>query len=175
METAAAETTTYSVLIQNIAFYTVATVGILSAIGMLTIRNLMHSAFLLVLTFLSVASTFFLLNADFLGVAQIIVYATAVMIMVIFGLMLTNKPAAPLPNYGVLYRYIGLAIAVGLFSYSARLAMMAPWLTTDPIAVDTPLMIGKAFFNEFLLPFEVAGILLLTALIGALTVARKEA
>jgi NAD(P)H-quinone oxidoreductase subunit 6 len=175
METAAAHTTTFAVLLQNLAFYTLATLSVISAAGMLLVRNLIHSAYLLVLTFLCVAGTYFLLNADFLGVAQILIYASAVAIMMIFGLMLTNKPAAPLATYGLLFRYIAMAIGIGIFSYACRLAMMAPWALTEPVLINTPVVIGKAFFNEFLLPFEVAAILLLMALVGALSVARKEA
>ncbi|MBC7543498.1 MAG: NADH-quinone oxidoreductase subunit J [Candidatus Sericytochromatia bacterium] len=175
METAAAHTTTYAVLLQNLAFYTLASFSVLSAAGMLLVRNLIHSAYLLVLTFLSVAGTFFLLNAEFLGVAQILIYASAVAIMMIFGLMLTNKPAAPMPNHGILFRYIAMAIGIGIFSYACRLALIAPWVTSTPVLVDTPVVIGRAFFNEFLLPFEVAAVLLLMALVGALSVARKEA
>jgi NAD(P)H-quinone oxidoreductase subunit 6 len=166
---------TYSSLLQVIAFYTLAAIGLLSGAGMLLVRNLMHSAYLLVLTFLAVAGTFFLLNADFLGVAQIIIYAAAVAIMVIFGLMLTNKPADPLPNYSVTYRYVALALGVGLFGYACRLAAMAPWMQGTVAPTGSPVAIGQAFFNEFLLPFEAAAVLLLAALVGALTVARKEA
>jgi NADH:ubiquinone oxidoreductase subunit 6 (subunit J) len=166
---------TYSSLLQVIAFYTLTTLGLVSGAGMLLVRNLMHSAYLLVLTFLTVAGTFFLLNADFLGVAQIIIYAAAVAIMVIFGLMLTNKPAAPLATYSVMYRYVALALGVGLFGYACRLATMAPWMQREVAVLGSPVAIGQAFFSEFLVPFEVAAVLLLAALIGALTVARKEA
>lgn len=174
MEHTVANATTFSVILQNIAFYTLATMGTLSALGMLLVRNLIHSAYLLVLTFLSVAGTYFLLNADFLGVAQIIVYASAVAIMMIFGLMLTNKPAAPLPNYSLFFRYAGMAIAIGLFAYTCRLASVAPWMQVEPVQVNSAVVIGKAFFSTFLLPFEVAAVLLLMALVGALSVARKE-
>jgi NADH-quinone oxidoreductase subunit J len=161
--------------LQVIAFYTLAALGLLSGAGMLMVRNLMHGAYLLVLTFLSVAGTFFLLNADFLGVAQILIYGAAVAIMVIFGLMLTNKPAEALPTYSVIYRYVALALGVSLFGYACRLATMAPWMQGELAPPGSPVSIGHAFFNQYLLPFEVAAVLLLTALVGALTVARKEA
>lgn len=166
---------TYSSLLQVIAFYTLAALALLSGAGMLLVRNLMHGAYLLVLTFLAVAGTFFLLDATFLGVAQILVYGAAVAIMVIFGLMLTNKPADPLPTYSVIYRYVALALGVSLFGYACRLATMAPWMQGVAITSETPTAIGRAFFSQFLLPFEVAAVLLLTALVGALTLARKEA
>ena len=166
---------TASILLQNIAFYTIAALGLLSAAGMLLVRNLIHSAYLLVLTFVCVAATFFLLNAEFLAVAQLMIYATAVAIMVIFGLMLTHRPAAPMASHSVLFRYVSLAIAVALYSYAVRLALVAPWRTVEMPPADATALIGKAFFSTYLLPFEIAAILLLGALIGALTMARKEA
>lgn len=167
----------------QLAFNTFSALTLLGALAVLLTRNVLYAAFFLLLTLLGVAGLFVLASADFLAIAQIMIYVGGVLVLVIFGVMLTHKPE-PLgdtnsqrPNRiaslnrggGSLAWGIALVVAgslfVALYSLLARinfsiLARPVGWKST----VTT---VGKQLMTEYVVPFEVAGILLLAALVGA--------
>lgn len=174
---------------RDLAFYSIAAIIVASAIGVVAIPNLVYSGFLLVLTFVSVAGIYLLLNADFLAAAQILINGGAVTIMLIFAIMLTNKntDTANVPYSGT-YRYVAFVfIGLGLFlvlflrttgitfNRSQPFISQLPvnWPINQPVSINTTEKIGQMFFDQYLIPFEIASIVLLMALIGAIVLALR--
>lgn len=179
---------------KDLAFYFLSIVMVASAIGVVTVPNLMHSGFLLVLTFVSTAGIYALINADFLAAAQILINGGAVTIMMMFAVMLTNseKDSSKTP-YSLEYRFTAFVLsAFGLFLIlilrivgvnmnlwgimSGKFLSFAPsvWSIKEPVSISTTPQIGLMFFDKYLVPFEVASVLLLMSLIGAIVLALKE-
>jgi NADH-quinone oxidoreductase subunit J len=162
---------------QEYAFAVIAAVGSISAIAVVTARNVVHAALYLVVALLSVGATFLLLGAEFAGWVQILIYVGAIVILFLFGLMLTKAPIGreTLDNQ---QRLVALLVAVGVLAGLIFLLNGAfDW--NDPggkIAVketDT-FAVGTSLFRSYVLPFEAISFLLLAALIGAVVLARKD-
>lgn len=168
-----------------VVFYVVAIALLASAFGVIWIKNTVHAAFSLVAAFGAVAALYLLLNADFVAMAQLLVYAGAVVIMLLFALMLTQRRetvylSGPAENRSFL---AGL-VAILLFVAFVRVLAMSPWGSGGPSrsvlgpllaqAGGTTPIIGREFFSTFLLPFEVASVLLLMALVAAIVLARRD-
>lgn len=136
-----------------------------------TARNLIHAALCMALCFFGVAGLFILLEAPFLAVVSILIGAGGISVLIIFAIMLTRGAGmadAPLTNRWP------LAVAICLLFFGLLTAMLirVPWPNTaSPITQDTVASLGSALLNQYLLPFEVASVLLLAALIGAAFIA----
>jgi len=159
------------------AFVAVATIGSIAAVAVVTARNVVHAALYLVVTLAAVGITFLLLGAEFVGWVQILIYVGAIVILFLFGLMLTKAPIGrdTLDNQ---QRLVALLVAVGILAGLIFLLNGAfEW--NDPggkIAVshtDT-FAVGTSLFRSYVLPFEAISFLLLAALIGAVVLARKD-
>jgi NADH-quinone oxidoreductase subunit J len=152
-----------------------------AAVGMLFQRNAVHAALLLVVNLLSVAVLFLTLSAEFLFVAQIIVYAGAIVILFLFVIMLLgvdreeviSEPRRFQTRQGVLGGLAAIMLVAALFGTlgGARLLQSLP---ATPSGFGTAQSIGTALFSTYLLPFEVTGLLLLVATIGILMLAKRE-
>ena len=137
-----------------------------------------HSAFLLAGVFISIAGLYILLNADFVAAAQILVYVGAVNVLILFAIMLVNKqedyPVLP----GRTIRKIATAgVCFGLFALLGTMVLATPWSfdSTSPAVIDnTIIALGEHFFSDYLLPFELASVLLLMAMVGAIILARRD-
>ncbi|WP_299485762.1 NADH-quinone oxidoreductase subunit J [Acaryochloris sp. IP29b_bin.137] len=148
-----------------------------AALGVVLFENIVYSAFTLGAVFISIAGLYILLNADFVSAAQILIYVGAVNVLILFAIMLVNKREAfkPLPRRWI--RKVSTAfVALALFTLLATMVLQTNWavdLSLSPPAssVET---IGIHFFTDYLLPFELASILLLMALVGAVVLARRE-
>jgi NADH-quinone oxidoreductase subunit J len=160
---------------QEYAFAVIAAVGSISAIAVVTARNVVHAALYLVVALLSVGATFLLLGAEFAGWVQILIYVGAIVILFLFGLMLTKAPIGrdTLDNA---HRWVGLLVAAGVFAGLV-------FLIQDAFPLDAPQFevfrattgaVGESMFRDFVLPFEAISFLLLAALIGAIVLARKD-
>jgi NAD(P)H-quinone oxidoreductase subunit 6 len=161
--------------ITTVVFYLLATITVGSALGVAFGNNIVYSAFALMGTFLGVAATFVLLGADFLGVIQLLVYVGGILVLMLFAVMLTHR----IGDVHVSNRAVGrlpAALIVGFaFGWMVHVARRAVWVVKDPEApAPTTYGIGHAFLDHYALPFEVASIVLLAALIGAIVVSRKE-
>lgn len=148
-----------------------------AALGVVLLNNVVYSAFLLGGTFISVAGLYLLLNADFIATAQVLIYVGAVNVLILFAIMLVNKRQdfVPLPKSWI--RKAATAIVcTGLFALLSTMVLSTPWsISTVAAAGDASIVtIGKHFFSDYLLPFEVASVLLLVALVGAVILARRE-
>jgi NADH-quinone oxidoreductase subunit J len=160
---------------QEYAFAVIAAVGSISAIAVVTARNVVHAALYLVVALLSVGATFLLLGAEFAGWVQILIYVGAIVILFLFGLMLTKAPIGrdTLDNA---HRWVGLLVAAGVFAGLVFLIQGAFPLDDPQFEVfrATTSAVGQSMFRDFVLPFEAISFLLLAALIGAIVLARKD-
>jgi NADH-quinone oxidoreductase subunit J len=156
-------------------FYIFYSLCAISAAGLLFVKNLFKAALLLLVCLLSIAAIYVLMFAEFVAVSQILIYAGGLVVVIIFGIMLTTRMAGvPLKIEtsnifpGVLVAFLMLGI-LGV-SFQTNFQGVVP----RPIADDTIRETGMLLMTSYLLPFEVAGILLLTALIGAAIVATSK-
>jgi NADH-quinone oxidoreductase subunit J len=160
---------------QEYAFAVIAAVGGISAIAVVTARNVVHAALYLVVALLSVGATFLLLGAEFAGWVQILIYVGAIVILFLFGLMLTKAPIGrdTLDNA---HRWVGLLVAAGVFAGLVFLIQDAFPFDAEQFEVfrATTGAVGESMFRDFVLPFEAISFLLLAALIGAIVLARKD-
>ncbi|HIK13700.1 MAG TPA: NADH-quinone oxidoreductase subunit J [Leptolyngbyaceae cyanobacterium M33_DOE_097] len=148
-----------------------------AAIGVVLLSNIVYSAFLLGGVFISMAGLYLLLNADFVATAQVLIYVGAVNVLILFAIMLVNKRQdfAPMPKAWV-RRGATAMVCAGLFALLSTMVLATPWSfsTTVPSSAGAIKAIGRHFFTDFLLPFELASVLLLMALVGAVILARRE-
>ena len=163
-----------------ILFLVVAVIAVVTALGMLFSRNAVYSALYLILNFASVAVLYLQLNAPFIAVAQVTVYAGAIMVLFLFAIMLlgaestgrqTERPwwFQPLPLFlgGVLLAET-VVILISQMSGSFSPAGVVSATFGDPASI------GELLFSRYLLPFEATSILLLVAMIGAIVLTRSE-
>jgi NAD(P)H-quinone oxidoreductase subunit 6 len=163
--------------VQLVSFLVLSAMMIGAALGVVLLDNIVYSAFLLALVFVSIAGQYILLNAGFVAAAQILIYVGAVNVLILFGIMLVNKRQdfTPVKN-AWLGRAATAAVCVGLFALLATMVLATPWAISGavPVGDGAIVEIGKHFFSDYLLPFELASVLLLMALIGAIVLARRD-
>jgi len=168
----------------TVLLYAFALLAVASALGVLLFRNVLYAAFALLLTFLGVAGLYVLAGADLLAVVQIVIYVGGVLVLLIFGIMLTGRGAGTGPVSGTHNRLVALLAAGGAFTLFVLLIfrLNAPalgWVREAEVAGRTVTRstladIGMNLMTTSVLPFEVAGLLLLVALIGAAYIAGKR-
>jgi len=160
--------------IYDIIFYLFAAVTVLSAFFVVTTRNIVRAAFFLLFTFFGVAGLYVLLGADFVAIVQLIVYVGGILILLIFGVMITNKITEVEIKTGTI-NTLPSAIGVGLLTgMIGAVILNTEWLQVNsPMPESTLSALGSILLNEYVLVFELLGILLLVALIGAASMARK--
>ena len=165
---------------ESIFFFVVAAVAVLSSILVVTCKNPINSALSLVMTFFCLATFYVMLDAPFMAVTQVIVYAGAIMVLIIFVIMLLNVKAES-GKRGTHAMISGSII--GLFVLFQTCWFLMKGSMTGAVGVmDKALivktghveLIGKALFTDFLLPFEITSLLLLVAIIGAVILAKKK-
>lgn len=152
-------------------------VAVLSALFVVFSKNPVYSVLNLIVTFFSIGGIYLLLNAQFLAATHIIVYAGAIMVLFLYVIMMLNLNVEAEPNKQTYVKFAAV-IAAGLLMLTLVASMkgaeaVAPTaLVNDNIG--TVELIGKKLFGEFLLPFEISSILLLSAMIGAVYLSKKE-
>jgi NAD(P)H-quinone oxidoreductase subunit 6 len=151
---------------------------IAAALGVVLLENIVYSAFLLGGVFISISGLYLLLNADFVSAAQILIYVGAVNVLILFAIMLVNKREDFAPVAGRwIRRTAAAAVSLGLLGLLGTMVFRTPWpapVKIDLATTSSVIRIGEHFFSDFLLPFELASVLLLMALIGAVVLARRE-
>ena len=166
----------------TLAFMVFATVAVVSAGAVITVRNPVHAALCLVLTFFTVACTWIIAGAEFLGVALVLVYVGAVMVLFLFVVMMLDVDTAPMREGFVRYLPLGLLVALVMLIEMLTLigvkAEFASAFGEDPAAVQglsNTEWIARALFTDYLLPFEVAAVILTIAVVAAvmLTLRRR--
>lgn len=159
-----------------IFFYVFAIVVLGAAAVVVFSRNVVHSAFALLFTLFGVAGIYALLMADFLAVTQLLVYVGGILVLVLFGVMLTTKVFDVQIRTGTFQTVPAVAIAGLLAGILVGIFWSTDW-TLAPAAPEARSMaapLGVQFLTTYLLPFEVASVVLLVALIGAAMIARRE-
>lgn len=158
-------------------FYLVAFLAIFFALMTIFTKNPVHSVLYLVVTFFTLTIHYILLNAQFLAVVNFIVYMGAIMVLFLFVLMLLNLNGDTEPIKSNLAKIMG-AIAgmclIATFLGAFRVLQPSSELVVGNAEIGLVKNLGKVLFNEFLLPFEISSILLLTAMVGAVLLAKKE-
>jgi NADH-quinone oxidoreductase subunit J len=160
--------------IYDLIFYMFAAVTLVSAFFVVTIRNIVYSAFSLLFTFFGVAGIYVLLGADFVAVVQLIVYVGGILILMLFGVMLTNKITNIEIKTGAI-NIVPATIGVALLSGALLAALINSNWKTLPVQAPMPTtaFLGTMLIQDYLLVFELLGIILLIALIGAASMARR--
>jgi NAD(P)H-quinone oxidoreductase subunit 6 len=161
--------------VQLVSFGVLSAMAIGFALGVVWAPNIVYSGFLLGGVFLSMAGLYLLLNADFVAAAQVLIYVGAVNVLILFAIMLVNRRYnfAPL-KLGWLRNGVTAAVCLGLFAFLTAMALNTPWQLEPIQPTSSALVMGGHFFSDYLLPFELASVLLLMALIGAIVLARRE-
>ena len=159
----------------SLIFYLLATLLVIASLMVVFLRNVVHCAMALVAALLLIAVLFVTLQAPMLGVLQVMVYAGAIMVLFLFVIMLLN-PAALEQQRGLWW---GFGTLLALMLSGVLVPMLAiNDLPPDLVAVTelfgSPEMLAKSLFNDYVLPFEIASVLLLVAIIGAVVLAKRE-
>jgi len=160
---------------QNVAFAIMAITMVASALRMVTTRNVVHAALYLVIVLAGVAGIFILLGAEFLGVTQIMVYIGAIVVLFLFGIMLTKGSFGD--DDGVTGERRLMAGLVGLLVFGVMAAALVESFADAELSRSDPSTtadIADSIFGYYIVPFEAVSVLLLAALIGAIVVARKD-
>lgn len=155
-------------------FWTFATLTVASAAAVVLSRTLIYSAFALLVTFFGVAGLYVLLGADFLAATQLLVYVGGILVLLLFGVMLTHKIYDLDLRSGSTQLGSGLIVAAGLFVILTALVVRTEWPAGERALEPTTSRIGRLFLGEYLLPFEAASVLLLVALMGAAMIVRRK-
>ncbi len=161
-----------------ILFFTLAIVAVASALGMLLSKNAVYSALFLILNFATVAVFYLLLDAPFIAMSQVTVYAGAIMVLFLFVIMLLG--AERLGGKPVIQwqRPVAILLAVVLLAEAAYLVLFRTGGFQPAAQVEaafgSPQLVGSVLFNQYLLPFEVTSILLLVAIVGAVVLSKRD-
>lgn len=160
--------------IYDIIFYLFAVLTIVSAFFVVTMRNIVYSAFFLLFTFFGIAGLYVLLAADFIAIVQLVVYVGGILILLLFGVMLTNKITNVQIKSGTI-QILPAAIGVGLLAGILIASMInGRWKVFQSGIPDTTAYnIGTILIQDYVVVFELLGVLLLVALIGAASMARR--
>jgi NADH-quinone oxidoreductase subunit J len=166
---------------QALAFYTLAACILGFGVLVITAKNTVHSIMFLVVNFLFIAGLYVTLGAQFLAVIQVIVYAGGIVVLYLFVVMLVNLKRPPEAHkdrrrrgrLGLIFSLVVLVelVAIGAYKFVSPAAALAP---AKPMGPDNVAQIGMLLYTDYLVPFELASILLLVAMIGAIVLARRE-
>jgi NADH-quinone oxidoreductase subunit J len=162
--------------IHEILFWFLTAMAIGCALGVILSRNPVTSVLFLIATFFAISGHYILLNAQFLGIVNIIVYAGAIMVLFLFVIMLMNLNADTEPQKNRLVQMAGVVSGGILFLVIIAALRTASVNVLDTAATDIGLIknLGKVLFTQYVLPFEISSVLFLSAMIGAVVIGKKE-
>ncbi|HFJ9449846.1 TPA: NADH-quinone oxidoreductase subunit J [Bacillus tropicus] len=161
-----------------IAFFILSLSAIIGGVLMLNLTKVMHMMLALVLTFLSIAGLYFLLSAEFIGVAQILLYSGAITIIMIFGIMLTkhnaeNESRLTLRKWIIFFAVVAFG-AVMYFAVNNIDFANESTQGSLPLHEKNTLQIGTLLYSKYIIPFELTSVILLVALVGAIILGKKD-
>jgi NADH-quinone oxidoreductase subunit J len=167
-------------MVGTVIFIALAVVALIAAMGMLLSDNAIYSALFLIVNFATIAVLYLLLNAPFLAMVQVTVYAGAIMVLFLFVIMLLGAERVPIASrlrwqvpLAILLVFVLMA-ATAYTLASGHVIVGPPELGRAAEAFGSPAQVGEVLFNEYLFPFELTSILLLVAMIGAVVLTRDE-
>lgn len=157
-----------------VLFYIISLIVLVSAVYVIFSTNIIHSALYLVLTFIGVACVFILLSADFLAVAQILIYVGAISVLLVFSVMLTIRGEdIQKTNPFNQYKFSSGLVVLIFFLFILRILLLSSFAPSNiAFPQNTVVGIANLMLNQYILPFEISGILLLVALVGAITLGK---
>jgi len=155
------------------AFWVLTVTAVGSALMVAAVRNLLHAVLFLVLSFIGVAGLYITLSADFVAMVQVLIYAGAIAVLMLFAIMLT--PRAARDNADGIFWAPALVLAGLVATAISLIATRTEWAVSDrgPFS-QTASVIGEALLDPFVLPFEIASVVLVAAMIGAIVIVREE-
>ncbi|MGH9648214.1 MAG: NADH-quinone oxidoreductase subunit J [Bryobacteraceae bacterium] len=163
--------------LQFVCFWVFAAVGVLSALAVISLKNSVQAVLALVLTFFSTACIWLLLQAEFLAIALVVVYVGAVMVLFLFVVMMLDLKLEPLREGFIRYLPVGIVVAavmlvemLGIISVRTIYALPGP----DPAGISNTEWLGQALFTRFLLPVEIAALILTVGLVAAVVLAVRQ-
>jgi len=173
--------------VATVIFWIVAVILVGSALLVVTMRNIVHSALALIVVFAMASGVFLLLNAEFIAIVQILIYAGAVTILILFALMLTrtsglgfnSNPTNRLWAVGVVIcALVGAAIVYAVSSSTHAVSNVASNTSQLPAGISNVVRIGQLLYSptsySYVLPFEIASLVLLVAILGAIVIGRED-
>ncbi|HYD72845.1 MAG TPA: NADH-quinone oxidoreductase subunit J [Candidatus Binatia bacterium] len=169
-------------MLAAIAFYVLATIAVVSAFAVIAARNPVHSVLFLILTFFTSAGLFVLLGAEFLAMLLVVVYVGAVAVLFLFVVMMLDVDFAELKQGFLSYMPIGALIAVALFAELFLVSTAANSANGAPIAIAPEQVsevtnaeaIGRVLYTDYLLVFQMAGLVLFVAMVGAIVLTLRH-
>ena len=169
--------TLLKLILNDLPFYSISTIIILGALGVVLEKSIVRAGFSLVVCFGSVAGVYFLLQAPFVGASQVLIYAVGITLVVVFALMLTSLKHEPPKEKGkLLHSIFSVLVSIGIFATLSLVLTGNKWIETTNIATcpKNTEVIGLELLGPYVLPFELVSVLLLVALIGAVVIAKKD-
>jgi NADH-quinone oxidoreductase subunit J len=169
-------------MLASIAFYALSAVAVLSALAVISVRNPVHSVLFLILTFFTSAGLFVLLGAEFLAMLLVVVYVGAVAVLFLFVVMMLDVDFAELKQGFLSYMPIGALIALALLGELGLVASAAMSADGAPIAlapaqtseITNAEAIGRVLYTDYILVFQMAGLILFVAMIGAIVLTLRH-
>ncbi len=161
-----------TITVAELVFWMAAAVIVAGALGAVLLPNIVHATFSLVVTLLGVAGIFLLLGSEFLALVQVLIYGGGVTILLLFGLMLTNAADDPIVSDGAQKPFAAI-VGIALAGVIAGALLDQNWVDTEATTVPIRLL-GERLFRDFGAPFEIASLVLIVALIGAVAIARRD-
>jgi NADH:ubiquinone oxidoreductase subunit 6 (subunit J) len=157
-------------------FYIFSGIAIVAALGTVLARNIVYAALSLVGAMVMIAGIFFILHADFLALVQLLIYAGAVGVLLIFGLMLTNTGQPATGPKDRWQRPMAFVAAVAFILVAGYAAVSTDWMqgVVPQLERVPPEVLANSLFRNWALPFEIASLVLLVAMIGAIVISRRE-
>jgi NADH-quinone oxidoreductase subunit J len=162
--------------LQVIAFWLLAFITLGSALAVVYFTNIVHSALALIMAFLGIAGIYLTVNADFLAAVQVLVYAGAVSILIVFGIMLITRGEGKMCETNTFgkYKYTAFVAVAALFGVISYFIITTPWQIKKGILNEDSMgNISELLFSNYVIPFELAAILLTVSMIGAIVIARE--
>lgn len=163
----------------EVIFWFLSALALLSAIMVLVSKNPVHSVLWLIVTFFAISGHYILLNAQFLAIVNIIVYAGAIMVLFLFVIMLMNLNAAVEPKRSIWMKFAGvlsggllLAVLLSVVRTSIDLKGKSAEMLTGDIGLINNL--GKVLYTQYAVPFEISSVLFLSAMVGAVVIGKKD-
>lgn len=162
--------------VYEILFWFLTILALSCALGVILSRNPVNSVLFLIATFFAISGHYILMNAQFLAIVNIIVYAGAIMVLFLFVIMLMNLNADTEPQKNRLVQFAGVISGGALFLVVIAALRTSTVNMLDQTATDIGLIknLGKTLFTQFVLPFEISSVLFLSAMIGAVVIGKKE-
>lgn len=163
--------------ISQILFWFLSVLAIIAAMGVVLSKNPVYSVLWLIVVFFAISGHYILMNAQFLAIVNIIVYAGAIMVLFLFVIMLMNLNASAEPPQNMYLRMAGLIAGMCLMIvFVAALSRSSDIKVSLAQGSDVGLIkvLGKALFNDYVIPFEISSILFLSAMVGAVVIGKKD-